>query len=74
MKPLNTQENSIKCICGRCPLFTDCNKGKTEILFCARRKSECPMDNKKMCICGACPVYEENNLIGGYFCINEISG
>lgn len=73
MKPENNQENLIKCICKRCPLYSECNKGKNEILFCARQKSECSMDNTKMCICGACPVFSKNKLSGGYFCINEIS-
>lgn len=73
MKPADTQDNSTKCICGRCSLYSDCNKGKAEILFCARKKSGCTMDSSKMCICGSCPVYEENSLSGGYFCINEIT-
>lgn len=30
------------------------------------------MDSNKMCICGGCPVYRENDLAGGYFCINEL--
>jgi len=73
MKPSDTQENMMKCVCGKCPLYNECNKGKMEGLFCARKKAECPMDSTKMCICGTCPVYAENKLAGGYFCINEIS-
>lgn len=73
MKPVDNQENMMKCVCGKCPLYTECNKGKMEGLFCARKKSDCPMDSNKMCICGSCPVFSENNLAGGYFCINEIS-
>ena len=73
MKPQDSQENLEKCICERCALFSDCNRGQSEKLFCARKKSTCPMDNTKMCICGGCPVYGENDLKGGYFCINEIA-
>lgn len=69
MKPADTKENFQKCVCPNCTLFTDCNKGKNERLFCARQKSECPMDNTKICICGTCAVFRENNLVGGYFCI-----
>lgn len=72
-KPADNPENSGKCICPGCSLFTGCNQEKGEKLFCARRKSDCPMDNTKMCICGACPVFNENGLSGGYFCINEIA-
>ena len=73
-KPNDNPENFSQCICINCSLYTDCNKGKNEKLFCARKKSECPMDASKMCICGMCPVYKKNDLSGGYFCINEISG
>lgn len=72
MKPKNTEDNFEKCICINCPLFHECNQEKNERLFCARQKSACEMDAKKPCICGGCPVYNENDLSGGYFCINEI--
>lgn len=72
MKPANTEDNLEKCICGNCPLYHACNKENNEKLFCAQKKSACEMDAKKMCICGGCPVYNENDLSGGYFCINEI--
>jgi hypothetical protein len=72
MKPADNQENFGKCICGGCPLFSGCNREKAEKLFCARKKSICPMDNTKMCICGMCPVYAKNDLKGGYFCIKEM--
>lgn len=72
MKPQDNPENFSKCICENCALFTECNKEGKEKLFCARKKSDCAMDASKMCICGVCPVYNDNNLSGGYFCINEI--
>jgi len=72
-KPEDSQENLEKCQCKNCFLYTNCNKEKEEHLFCARKKSECPMDPKKMCICGTCKVFAENNLDGGYFCINSIA-
>jgi hypothetical protein len=71
-KPEDNIENIGKCICGQCPLYTECTREKLEGLYCARTKSECELDNKKMCICGGCKVFQENNLFGGYFCINEI--
>lgn len=71
-KPQNNQENASRCVCVKCQLFTDCNKGKNEMLFCARDRSGCDMDIKKMCICGMCRVFNDNNLTGGYFCKNQI--
>lgn len=72
MKPQNNQDNLLKCVCPACPLFTECNKGKSEKLFCATTISACQMDARKFCHCGACPVYSENDLGGGYFCLNEL--
>jgi len=72
MKPMDNKDNSARCICPACALHTDCNRKKNELLFCGRNKSECAMDQKRMCICGDCPVYGENDLSGGYFCINEL--
>lgn len=73
-KPSDNPENFNICNCPICSLFTVCNKEKNEKLFCARKKSGYPMDASKMCICGTCPVYDQNDLVGGYFCINEIKG
>ena len=72
MKPQNTEENKSRCLCEGCPLFGACNQNKKEKFFCGTKKSECDMDSNKMCICGGCPVYRENDLAGGYFCINEL--
>ena len=72
-KPIDNQKNLSQCICEKCSLFTECNKGKSEKMFCARKKSECGMDDNKMCICGMCNVYNQNKLTGGYFCINDIN-
>ena len=72
-KPADNQTNFTACICPGCPLYTDCNREKSEKLFCGRKKSECAMDANRMCLCGMCPVYKKNDLTGGYFCINEIS-
>ena len=71
-KPENIEENRSRCICPNCPLFTPCNGRKKEKFFCGNAPTACPMDAKKMCICGGCQIYKENNLTGGYFCINEI--
>ncbi|MFA5925859.1 MAG: DUF2769 domain-containing protein [Parcubacteria group bacterium] len=66
----DNQENANKCFCVRCPTFiqTECPKEKTEILYCAKGKTDCEL-SKKGCLCGACPVHEEYNLEGGYFCL-----
>ena len=29
------EKNKAICICGRCPTYDDCAKGKKELLFCA---------------------------------------
>ena len=73
MKPKNSAENYGKCFCVSCPLYTDCNKGSAERIFCARTKSGCAMDNGKMGRCPTdCPVYSENKLAGAYFCITGL--
>jgi len=69
MKPQNSPENYGKCFCIDCPLYTTCNQGNAERIFCARSKSGCTMDNGKMCRCPGCPVYSESKLSGAYFCI-----
>jgi len=74
MKPEDSKENFSICICSGCPLYTGCNNGKKEKLFCGRTKSACEMDAGKMCICGGCPVYAKNDLDGGYYCIKELKG
>ena len=63
----DTQENLQKCICGQCPSYNECMKGKSEGLYCARGKSSCEFE-KKGCICGACPVTSEFNLDKLYYC------
>lgn len=72
-KPKDNEENRGKCICPSCPLYSTCNDQKHEKFFCGTHKSACQMDRRKLCICGACFVYNENDLTGGYFCINEIN-
>lgn len=71
MKPADNSENELKCICGKCPVYDKCAEEKKEALYCARGKSNCKLDGGRMCICGECPVYIENELSGGYFCIND---
>ncbi len=67
MKVPNTGENLKKCICPRCPSYTECMKSGMEGLFCARGKSGCELD-RLGCICGQCPVQSEHLLVGGYYC------
>jgi len=63
----DTQENSLKCICGGCPSYDDCMRDKDEILYCARKKSDCEV-SKNGCLCGACPLTSEFDLDKLYYC------
>lgn len=57
-----------KCICGKCPTYNDCMKGKKEALFCALGKSACAAA-RKACLCPTCPVTPVLGLKHGYYCI-----
>jgi len=57
-----------KCICGKCPTYNDCMKGKKEGLFCALGKTGCAV-TKKACLCPTCPVTPQMGLSHGYYCI-----
>jgi Protein of unknown function (DUF2769) len=57
-----------KCICGKCPTFNDCMKGKKEALFCELGKTGCAV-TKKVCLCPTCPVTSMLGLKHGYYCI-----
>jgi hypothetical protein len=63
----DTQENIQKCICGGCPSYSQCMRGKDEILYCARAKSHCEIV-KSGCLCGACPLTPEFDLDKMYYC------
>ena len=69
MKPKNSADNFGRCRCVDCPLYVECNRRNAERLFCARARSECPMDKNKTCVCLGCPVHEENKLTGLYYCL-----
>lgn len=62
-----TEENLKKCICGACPSYDDCMKGKSEGLYCAGGKSGCEIA-KNGCVCGGCPLASEYNLGKMYYC------
>jgi hypothetical protein len=57
------------CICGKCPTYNDCMKGKTEFLFCITGKSSCTT-TKKACICPTCPLTPMIGLKFAYYCVN----
>jgi len=57
-----------RCICGKCPTYNDCMKGKKEALFCALGKSACAAV-KKACLCPTCPVTPALGLKHGYYCL-----
>lgn len=69
MKVPDTQENLMKCICGKCPTYTNCMKDKMEGLFCGREKSSCDVE-KAGCICGQCPLFLEYKLENFYYCLS----
>jgi hypothetical protein len=54
-----------QCICGKCPTYNDCMKGKK--LFCALGKSGCTA-TMKGCLCPACPVTPVLGLKHAYYC------
>ncbi|HMA06177.1 MAG TPA: DUF2769 domain-containing protein [Methanomicrobiales archaeon] len=57
-----------RCICGKCPTYNDCMKGKAEIFFCTLGKTGCTV-TKKACLCPACPVTPIMGFKHGYYCI-----
>jgi hypothetical protein len=63
----DTEENLKKCLCGGCPTYNECMKGKMEGIFCARAKSDCDL-TKDGCLCGACPLTSQYGLNEMYYC------
>jgi hypothetical protein len=61
-------KNKTLCICGGCPTYTDCAKGKKESLFCANGRSVCKLP-MKACICTTCPITPMLGLTHTHFCI-----
>jgi hypothetical protein len=57
-----------KCICGKCPTYNDCMRGRKEALFCELGKTGC-MVTRKACLCPTCPVTPTMGLKHGYYCI-----
>jgi Protein of unknown function (DUF2769) len=62
------EKNKAICICGRCPSYDNCAKGKKELLFCATGRSACRL-TKNTCICPYCPVTPMIGLTHEYYCI-----
>lgn len=58
-----------KCICGKCPTYNDCMKGRQEALFCANGKTGCATV-KKGCLCAACPVTPMMGLKHALYCVS----
>jgi len=70
LKVPDTQENLMKCICGKCPTYSQCMKDGMEGLYCARRISDCDIE-RMGCICGQCPLFMEYDLDKFYYCMPE---
>jgi len=68
-KVSDTPDNLKKCICPRCPTYTDCTRKKKEKFFCAKGETACPVVQKS-CICGDCPIWYMFGLEKGYFCLH----
>lgn len=64
-----TEENKALCVCGRCPTYDDCAKGKKEILYCITGRSACTL-TKTGCICPSCPATPVLGLKHAYYCTN----
>jgi hypothetical protein len=56
------------CICGDCPTYNDCSRGKMQLLFCTVGKSDCTM-TMTGCLCPTCPVTKDQGLTKSYYCI-----
>jgi Protein of unknown function (DUF2769) len=63
----DSEENSAKCVCGRCKSYP----GGEPWLYCARGKSPKEIDRVE-CICPECPVWTENDLSGTYYCVSGV--
>ena len=57
-----------RCICGNCPTYGECMKGRRETLFCALGKTACPAA-RKACLCPACSVTPAMGLKHGFYCL-----
>ena len=57
----DTSDNREKCICPKCPTYSDCMKDKGEVLFCAKGKTGCEIEEDE-CICEDCPIDKEYKL------------
>ncbi len=67
-----TPEDLANCHCGPCPSYTDCSRGKKELLFCAHEVGKSACEYKMSgCICGACPIHAEYELKSGYYCLKD---
>jgi hypothetical protein len=62
-------KNKALCVCGKCPTYDDCAKGKKEILYCVTGRSDCTL-TKKACICPTCPITPMLGLKHAYYCTN----
>lgn len=72
----NNKENEEICkkICGMCPTYNNNRLQEEEgsqLLFCARGKSNKNEIIDEGCICFSCPIYKEKGLEGGYFCMGK---
>ncbi len=63
------EKNKQLCICGGCPSYNDCAKGKKELLYCATGKSPSCIKEEKGCLCPTCPITPMIGLKNAYYCL-----
>lgn len=61
------EEKGKMCVCPSCPSYNECTKGKEELLYCAKGKSSCEIEEKG-CTCPGCPITEQMGLKNTFFC------
>ncbi len=61
------QESAKICAdyCGKCPTYA--GTGETDLVFCAKGKSD-KISEEKGCLCPGCPVSENMGLRWDYYC------
>ncbi len=69
MPVVNEEQNWQRCLCGRCPSFSECAQERGEGLYCGVGKSEC-ISETLGCLCAQCPVSKHSQLCASYYCLH----
>lgn len=68
-KLIVVQRRKDRCICMKCPSYTECGVEDEELAFCTTGKNENCVVSELGCICGECPVAKELELKHAYYCL-----